>query len=159
MIFHFTIFISISVSYFLLFEEGDSVFPFIPHFFLWIFLDIFLTISAPLAAMKIEDTQCVLDKWIHRYQNASWHSPPSVLQYSCSEPHHLSSGSWRRPSAGHPSPLILVGLFSTQQPVTWNIKQMCQTDIENRFMDMGRREERVRCMGRVTWKLTLPCVK
>ena len=26
-------------------------------------------------------------------------------------------------------------------------------------MDMGRREERVRCMKRVTWKLTLPYVK
>ena len=26
-------------------------------------------------------------------------------------------------------------------------------------MDMGREEERVRCMERVTWKLTLPCVK
>ena len=26
-------------------------------------------------------------------------------------------------------------------------------------MDMGRREERVKCMERVTWKLTLPYVK
>ena len=26
-------------------------------------------------------------------------------------------------------------------------------------MDKGRGEERVRCMERVTWKLTLPCVK
>ena len=26
-------------------------------------------------------------------------------------------------------------------------------------MDMERREERVRCMERVTWKLTLPYVK
>ena len=26
-----------------------------------------------------------------------------------------------------------------------------ETDIENRLMDMGRREERVRCMERVTW--------
>ena len=30
---------------------------------------------------------------------------------------------------------------------------------ENRLMDMGRREERMRCMERVTWKLTLPYVK
>ena len=30
-----------------------------------------------------------------------------------------------------------------------------ETDIENRLMDMGRGEERVRCMERVTWKLTL----
>ena len=32
-----------------------------------------------------------------------------------------------------------------------------QTD--NRLMDMGRGEERVRCMETVTWKLTVPCVK
>ena len=34
-----------------------------------------------------------------------------------------------------------------------------ETDIENRLMDMGRGEERVRCVERVTWKLTLPFVK
>ena len=33
-----------------------------------------------------------------------------------------------------------------------------ETDIENRLMDMGRREK-VRCMERVSWKLTLPYVK
>ena len=27
----------------------------------------------------------------------------------------------------------------------------------DRVMDMGKGEERVRCMERVTWKLTLPC--
>ena len=31
--------------------------------------------------------------------------------------------------------------------------------MENRLMDMGKGEERVRCMQRVTWKLTLPYVK
>ena len=30
---------------------------------------------------------------------------------------------------------------------------------ENRLVHMGRGDQRVRCMGRVTWKLTLPCVK
>ena len=30
---------------------------------------------------------------------------------------------------------------------------------ENRLMDMGRGEERMRCMERVTWKFTLPYVK
>ena len=30
-----------------------------------------------------------------------------------------------------------------------------ETDIDNRLMDMGRRENRVRCMEKVTWKLTL----
>ena len=34
-----------------------------------------------------------------------------------------------------------------------------ETDLENRLMDTGRREERVRCMERVTWKFTLPYVK
>ena len=34
-----------------------------------------------------------------------------------------------------------------------------ETDMENRLMDMGKEEERVRCMKRVTWKLTLPYVK
>ena len=35
-----------------------------------------------------------------------------------------------------------------------------ETDIENRLMDMGRREGRVRCMGRVEiWKFSLPYVK
>ena len=34
-----------------------------------------------------------------------------------------------------------------------------ETDIENRLMDLGRGEERVRCMEKVTWKLTLPYVK
>ena len=29
---------------------------------------------------------------------------------------------------------------------------------ENRLMDMGRGEERVRCVDRVTRKLTLPCL-
>ena len=30
---------------------------------------------------------------------------------------------------------------------------------QNRLMDMGKEEERVRYMERVTWKLTLPYVK
>ena len=34
-----------------------------------------------------------------------------------------------------------------------------EKDIENRLMDMGRGDERMRYMKRVTWKLTLPYVK
>ena len=34
-----------------------------------------------------------------------------------------------------------------------------ETGIENRLMDMGKGEERMRSMERVTWKLTLPSVK
>ena len=36
---------------------------------------------------------------------------------------------------------------------------MGETDIENRLRDMGRGEDRVRCMERMTWKLTLPYLK
>ena len=46
--------------------------------------------------------------------------------------------------------MILMTLFSGQQ---WRNRHREQT------MDMGRGEERVRCMERVTWKLTLPYVK
>ena len=34
-----------------------------------------------------------------------------------------------------------------------------ETDIENRLMNMGRVEERVKCMEIVGWKLTVPYVK
>ena len=34
-----------------------------------------------------------------------------------------------------------------------------ETDIENRLMDMGREEERMRYMESVTWELTLPYLK
>ena len=34
-----------------------------------------------------------------------------------------------------------------------------ETDIENRLMDMGTGEERMRCIERVTWKLILAYVK
>ena len=34
-----------------------------------------------------------------------------------------------------------------------------ETDIENRLTDMERGEERLKCIERVTWKLTLPYVK
>ena len=34
-----------------------------------------------------------------------------------------------------------------------------ETDIVNRLTDMGRGKKRIRCMERVTWKLTLPYIK
>ena len=34
-----------------------------------------------------------------------------------------------------------------------------ETDIENRLMDIGRGEERIRYVERATWKLILPYVK
>ena len=45
--------------------------------------------------------------------------------------------------------MVLRNLFTGQQ---WR-------NIENRLMEMGRGEERVRYMKRVTWKLTLPYAK
>ena len=45
--------------------------------------------------------------------------------------------------------IVLKNLFAGQQ---WRNR-------ENRLKDMWRGEERVRCMERVTWKLTLPYVK
>jgi len=47
-----------------------------------------------------------------------------------------------------PRKMALKNLFTGQQ---WRNK-------ENRLMDMGRGEERVRCMERATRKLTLPYV-
>ena len=46
--------------------------------------------------------------------------------------------------------MVLKNLFTGQH---W------RRDIENGLVDMGRREKRVRCLERVTWKLTLPYVK
>ena len=43
--------------------------------------------------------------------------------------------------------MVLKNLFTGQNG---------ETDIENRLMDIGRGEERVRYMESVTWKLTLP---
>ena len=34
-----------------------------------------------------------------------------------------------------------------------------ETDVENKLMDIGRGEERVRCIERITWRLRVPCVK
>ena len=45
--------------------------------------------------------------------------------------------------------MVLKNLFAGQQ---WRNR-------ENKFMGMGGGEDRVRCMERVTWKLTLPYVK
>ena len=49
--------------------------------------------------------------------------------------------------------MALKNLFTGEQ---WSSSSSVETDIENRLMDMGRGEERARCMERVTWKLILP---
>ena len=43
--------------------------------------------------------------------------------------------------------MVLKNLFTGQQ---WRNR------LENKLIDMGTGEERVRCMERVTWKFTLP---
>ena len=46
--------------------------------------------------------------------------------------------------------MVPMNLFARQQWRNRHRKQICT---------QGRGEERVGCMERVTWKLTLPCVK
>ena len=46
--------------------------------------------------------------------------------------------------------MVLKNLFTGQQ---WRNR------LENKLMDMGTGEERVRCMERVTWKFTLSYIK
>ena len=55
------------------------------------------------------------------------------------------------------TPTLLVGVQDSAATMENCIEVL--TDIENRLMGLGRGEERVRCMERVTRKLTLPYVK
>ena len=68
------------------------------------------------------------------------------LQYSCLE-NSMDRGAWWAIVHGVTKSRTRLSVFNGE------------TDIENKIMDMGRGEERVRCMERVTWKLTLPYVK
>ena len=56
---------------------------------------------------------------------------------------------------------ITMHIYGIQENGTENF--ICRATMEKqsqrRLMDMGRGEERVRCMERVTWKFTLPYVK
>ena len=56
---------------------------------------------------------------------------------------------------------ILMHIYGIQKNGTeeFTYRAAMEKQTENRFMDMGRREERMRYMERVTWKLTLPYVK
>ena len=49
--------------------------------------------------------------------------------------------------------MVLKNLFTAVEGSSGEI------DIENRLMDTGRGEEKLRCMERATQKLTLPYVK
>ena len=62
-----------------------------------------------------------------------------------------------------------LGSSSSSNAYIWNLERWYrrtylqgssgETDIENILMDMERGEKTVRCLERVTWKLTLPYVK
>ena len=56
---------------------------------------------------------------------------------------------------------ILMRIYRILKMVLKNlfVGQQWRNSHKNRLIDMGRGEERLRCMERVTWKLILPCVK
>ena len=56
---------------------------------------------------------------------------------------------------------ILTHIYGIQKDGTdkFIYRAAMEKDIENGLMDMGRGEERVRCMDGVSWKFTLPYVK
>ena len=56
---------------------------------------------------------------------------------------------------------ILMHIYRIQKSGTEEFiyRAAIEKQTENRLMDMGRGEEGVRCMERITWKVTLPCVK
>ena len=90
------------------------------------------------------------------------------LQCSCLE-NPRDRGAWWAAFCGIAQSWIWLKRLSSSNAYIWNLEKWYwriylqgnsgETDIENRLMDMGRGEERVRCMERVTWKLILPCIK
>ena len=67
------------------------------------------------------------------------------LQYSCLENPMVGEAWWA----------TVHGVAKSRIQLT----DFTNGDIGNRLMDTGRGEERVRCMGRITWKLILAYVK
>ena len=68
---------------------------------------------------------------------------------------HSSVLAWRIPEPGEPGGLSSMGSHRVGHDKRLSSSRSSrETDIENRLMDMGRGEERVRCMERVAWKLT-----
>ena len=53
---------------------------------------------------------------------------------------------------------VLTHIYGIQKNGTEELGQQGETDIQDRRIDMGRGEESMRRMERVTWKLTLPYV-
>ena len=69
--------------------------------------------------------------------------------------HRDVNGQTYPPTHAHYAAIKVMSCF--QKYITWGNNG--EADIENRPTDMGRGEERVKSMERVTWKLTLPDVK
>ena len=96
-----------------------------------------------------------------------WPEKPIISWKFCKSKMHLRRRAWQ------PTPVFLPGESHGRRSLVgyspwgrkvgrnWATKHTCSGErgIENRLTDMGRGEERVRCMERVTWKLTLPYVK
>ena len=56
-------------------------------------------------------------------------------------------------------PAIKRNTFESVLKRLMNLEPIIQSEVSQKEKDMGRGEERVICMERVTWKLTLPYVK
>ena len=82
-----------------------------------------------------------------------------LMKWMNLEPITQSEVSWKEKDKYH----ILIHIYRIQKNGTKEFiyyqGNSGETDIENRLTDMGRGEERERCMERATWKLTLPYVK
>ena len=60
-------------------------------------------------------------------------------------------GPWTKVAAQKSIPIKICGFYLQGSKG--------ETDIKNRLTDLGRGEERMRCMERVIWTFTLPYVK
>ena len=90
----------------------------------------------------------------------------NLLQCSCLE-NPRDAGAWWAAVYGVAQSRTWLKQLSSKAYI-WNLEKRSEEFIyraamknrqKNKLMDTGRGEERVRCMERVTWKLTLPCIK
>ena len=109
--------------------------------------------------------------WLHFHFSLSCFGEENgnPLQCSCLENPRDGGAWWAAIYGVTQSRTRLKWLSSSSNTYIWSLEKWFwriylqgsngETDIENRLMDMGRGEERLRCMERVTWKFTLPYVK
>ena len=92
--------------------------------------------------ITLKDDYC----WVHKLQfSLSWHNWRAKVGNFINQNPGVYMESRK---------MVLKNLFFNKK----NWGNNGETDTENRLMDMVRREERVRGMGRVTWKLTFSLV-